>query len=270
MQPPEPEIKEELARVTAEYQRRGASKVAGGRYSLFDEAALLHAQSLERGLLTLLKRFDFTQLADKKILDVGCGSGSHLRRFLEYGAQPANLAGIDLLESRIERASALNPAIDWRVGSAHQLPYPDASFDLVTSFVVFSSVLSATMRRMIANEMWRVRKPGGLIVCYDFVYSKSAQPSRARCLPAAHPGAVWSAWGHVCVSYDDPRSSTLTADSAARPLARRHARASAGVQHPCHRSHSPGRGDRTRDRMSRCVCDSVAVQWRRVTNQSNR
>jgi SAM-dependent methyltransferase len=177
VQPPESELREELARVTAEYQRRGASKVAGGRYSLFDEAALLHAQSLERGLLTLLKRFDCTQLADKKILDVGCGSGSHLRRFLEYGAQPANLAGIDLLESRIERARALNPAIDWHVGSAHQLPYPDASFDLVTSFVVFSSVLSATMRRMIADEMWRVRKPGGLIVCYDFVYSNPRNPA---------------------------------------------------------------------------------------------
>jgi ubiquinone/menaquinone biosynthesis C-methylase UbiE len=173
----EPEIQRELERVTAEYQRREATAAPLGRYSLFDDAALLHAQSLERALLHLFKRCDFTALATKQILDVGCGGGGHLRRLVEYGAQPEHLFGIDLMESRIAQARARNPVINWRVGSAHQLPYPDASFDLITSFVVFSSVLSQRTRRLIADEMWRVRKPGGLIICYDFVYANPRNPA---------------------------------------------------------------------------------------------
>jgi ubiquinone/menaquinone biosynthesis C-methylase UbiE len=72
---------------------------------------------------------------------------------------------------RIEQAQRINPSIHWKVGSAHQLPYPDASFDLVACNVVFSSILSEQLRQRIADEMWRVRKPGGLILIHDFVYS---------------------------------------------------------------------------------------------------
>ena len=55
-------------------------------------------------LLRTLKRFKGLELLDKKILDVGCGSGGVLRDFIKYGALPENLYGIDLLEDRIERA----------------------------------------------------------------------------------------------------------------------------------------------------------------------
>jgi ubiquinone/menaquinone biosynthesis C-methylase UbiE len=165
----EPEV--ELARLEAEYKRRASNSRYAERYSYFNNAALLHIHSLERSLLALLKRHNFTFLTEKKILDVGCGSGSHLRRLLDYGAAPANLAGIDLLPPRIQQAQNLQSDIDWRVGSAHQLPYADATFDLVMSFVMFSSILDESLRQQIADEMWRVRKPGGLILVYDFIYS---------------------------------------------------------------------------------------------------
>src|SRR5436190_1886996 len=109
------DLDSELSRVEAEYRRRDHGKVPVGRYSLFNESALLHAQSLERHLLALLKRHHFTNLAEKKILDVGCGRGSSLQSFLKYGALPANLSGIDLMAHRIEQAQCLHPAIDWRV-----------------------------------------------------------------------------------------------------------------------------------------------------------
>ncbi len=171
------ELDLELSRLEAEYRRRDFGAIPTGRYSLFNESALLHAQGLESHLLALLKRYHFTSLREKKILDVGCGSGSHLQRFLEYGALPENLAGIDLMAHRIEQAQHLNPLIDWRVGSAHQLPYPDVYFDLVMSLVVFSSILSESLRQKIADEMWRVRKPGGLLLFYDFTYSNPHNPA---------------------------------------------------------------------------------------------
>jgi SAM-dependent methyltransferase len=171
------ELDLELARIDAEYRRRDSSDVHSVRYSYFNEAALLHSQSLERNLLALLKKHCFTNLAEKKILDVGCGSGGRLRRFLEYGTLPNNLYGIDLMAHRIEQAQLLNPAINWQVGSAHQLPYPDSTFDLVMSFVVFSSILNESFSKRIADEMWRVRRPGGLLLFYDFTYSNPINPA---------------------------------------------------------------------------------------------
>lgn len=167
----EQELDVELSRLEVEYTRRASVQWYAERYSYFNEAALLHVHGLERHVLAALKRHHLTSLVDKKILDVGCGRGGQLQRFLEYGATPSNLAGIDLMAPRIEVARRAQPAIDWRVGSAHHLPYPDATFDLVMSFVVFSSILDESLQQRIIDEMWRVRKPGGLILLYDFAYA---------------------------------------------------------------------------------------------------
>lgn len=138
----------ELARITEEYHRRAAgARVAPGAYSLFNDAALLHVHGIERALLALLRRHGFTDLAERAVLDIGCGSGSQLRRLLDYGAVPEHLTGIDLLPERIERARHLNPAIHWVCGSAHELPFADAHFDLVTTYTMFSSILDEPHRR---------------------------------------------------------------------------------------------------------------------------
>src|SRR6266542_4730431 len=95
---------QELTRLKAEYERRASNNLYKERYSFFNDATLLHAHSLERNLLALLKRHKLTSLSEKKILDVGCGTGDHLRRFLDYGALPSNLSGIDLMAPRIKQA----------------------------------------------------------------------------------------------------------------------------------------------------------------------
>jgi ubiquinone/menaquinone biosynthesis C-methylase UbiE len=172
------ELETELSRIEAEYRRRDFCEPRlGERYSLFNEAALLHAQSLERHLLALLKQHNRTDLAATKVLDVGCGYGGTLRRFIEYGAEPANLSGIDMMPHRIARARGLTPAIDWQVGEAHQLPYPSGSFDIVLIFVVLSSILNAELQRNIATEVRRVCKPGGLVLCHDFIHSNPRNPA---------------------------------------------------------------------------------------------
>jgi ubiquinone/menaquinone biosynthesis C-methylase UbiE len=45
------------------------------------------------------------------------------------------------------------------------------------SFVVFSSILEQSLSQQVADEMWRVLKPGGLILFYDFAYSNPANPA---------------------------------------------------------------------------------------------
>jgi ubiquinone/menaquinone biosynthesis C-methylase UbiE len=170
MEQPEVGYEDELNRIRAAYHLRGHGKVPVGRYSLFNEAALQHTYSVERELLGLLKRHHCTQLAERTVLDVGCGGGMQLRRFLEYGALPEQLTGVDLRPERIARARQLNPALNWVVASAHALPFADASFDIVLSSTLFSSILDEALQQCIAAEMLRVRKPGGLILCHDFTY----------------------------------------------------------------------------------------------------
>lgn len=161
----------ELSRISSEYEKRDSTEEHAGRYGLFNEAALLHAHSLEHHMLATLKRHYGVIQSTTRVLDVGCGTGSILRRFIEYGADPQHLSGIDLLPSRIERARRCNPVIDWRVGNAHELPYPDSSFEIVMACVVLSSILSDSMRRRVADELWRVCAPTGLILIHDFMYS---------------------------------------------------------------------------------------------------
>jgi SAM-dependent methyltransferase len=114
----------ELARIEDEYRRRACGNIYAERYSYFNESTLLHAQSLKRNVLALLKRHEFTNLDEKKILDVGCGNGTQLCRFLDYNALPASLSGIDLMAPRIELAHRLHPGIERQL-----FRRPGAKFD---------------------------------------------------------------------------------------------------------------------------------------------
>lgn len=150
------------------YARRQADPSVRKRYTLFEPGNLFLLQSREREILRTLRMAGMTELAEKRILDVGCGTGSELRRFLEYGALPENLYGVDLLPDRVELARRLNPALHLECLDAQQLPYDDQTFDLVLLFTVFSSVLSDSVRQAIAEEVLRVLRPGGAILWYDF------------------------------------------------------------------------------------------------------
>jgi ubiquinone/menaquinone biosynthesis C-methylase UbiE len=55
------------------------------------------------------------------------------------------------------------------VSSAHELPWPDDSFDLVHTSMMFSSITDAGFRRTIAAEMWRVLRPSGHVLWFDFI-----------------------------------------------------------------------------------------------------
>ena len=130
----------------------------------------------EKKLLNLLKKYGFNHLEDKKILDVGCGYGKVLRRFIDYGAIPENLYGVDLLPDRIERAKKLSPHINFYLGSATELPFENEFFDIVMQFTVFTSILDYSMKQKIAKEMLRVLKPDGIIIWYDYWISKPTNP----------------------------------------------------------------------------------------------
>lgn len=110
-------------------------------------------------------------LADKQILEIGCGNGNVLADFCTWGATPTYLYGIDLMQNRIEQARQSNPAIHFACGNAQSLDFNDGKFDLVLLFTVLSSILDDTMSQDIAAEVNRVLTPGGSVLIYDFRYN---------------------------------------------------------------------------------------------------
>lgn len=61
-------------------------------------------------------------MIDKDILEVGCGTGYWLREFIKWGAQPENVAGVDLLYDHITEAKHLCPdAVRLDCGNAEKL-----------------------------------------------------------------------------------------------------------------------------------------------------
>jgi len=180
---------DERARIAAYYQQRAATG-RQRRYSLFRPDNLYRVQHFERDLLAALARNGFDNLPGYRILDVGCGDGSLLRRLIGWGAEPARLAGVELLEERVDSARRIDPQVDVRQADASALPFEDASFDLVFQLTVFSSILDRQMRRGVAGEMARVLRPGGAVVSYDFRLARdrrNTRPLRAADLNALFP-----------------------------------------------------------------------------------
>ena len=157
----------ELERIRKAYEKRKINKIEN-RYSYFNRANLFIIHQREKALIELLRQLELMDLSDKRILDVGCGSGGFLREFIKYGARPGNLFGIDLLEERIDRAKYLSPKIDLRCGDASELPYDDHSFDMVMQFGVFTSILDVGMKKKMAFEMCRVLRQDGIVIWYDY------------------------------------------------------------------------------------------------------
>jgi SAM-dependent methyltransferase len=170
-----PAEKSEIERIKQAYARRDLLD-NGKLYTNFNPSALFLSQQRERALIKTLKRIGIDTLSNKRILDVGCGSGGVLREFVLYGASPENLYGIDLLPDRVESARKISPDIDLRCGNAEELPYEKELFDIVLLFTVLTSVFDPKMKKDIATEGLRVLKPDGVIIYYDYIYNNPDNP----------------------------------------------------------------------------------------------
>ena len=179
---------EEIERARGVYTARAADNSFSRMYSPFGPSNLFTIQSREWIIADLLRRSELWSLADLDILDVGCGSGGELRRMTTMGADPTRCVGIDLMPARIEEARRILPAARFEVGSAHQLPFADASFDLVSQFTVFSSVVHHPMRAAIAREMVRVLRPDGRIIWYDMRSTANLIPIDLAEMKSLFPG----------------------------------------------------------------------------------
>jgi len=97
-------------------------------------------------------------------LDVGCGNGA-FTEVLIARCVPAAVSAIDRSEGQLRYARARPEAklVEFRVGDAQALPYPDRCFDAAAMALVISFVPDPGKAVI---EMMRVVRPGGWVAAY--------------------------------------------------------------------------------------------------------
>lgn len=167
----------ESTRIKEVYRLR-ESNIPKDRYSLFKEQNLVTHLDLQGEILRLFSRFKRTSLETERILEVGCGRAYWLRQMIQWGAQPENLFGIDLMPERLQDGRKLCPQkVSLECGDASHLDFPDGCFSMVLQFTVFTSILDELMKKQIAAEISRVLKPGGALLWYDYFVSNPSNPN---------------------------------------------------------------------------------------------
>jgi SAM-dependent methyltransferase len=104
-----------------------------------------------------------TALADRDVLEVSCGRGGGAE-FVCRTYRPRRLVGVDLSPEnvRLARSRSALPGVEFHVGDAEQLDFPDQSFDAVIN--IGASHLYDDRTRFFVEAM-RVLRPGGSF-CY--------------------------------------------------------------------------------------------------------
>ena len=116
---------------------------------------------------------------DKKVLDIGCGYGWFEIDSVKKDVQ--SITGIELTENDLNTAlKHVNyDNVNFRVGSAINLPFEDGMFDTVVSWEVLEHIPKFTENKMF-SEVYRVLKPSGrfyLSTPYSHFFSNLFDPA---------------------------------------------------------------------------------------------
>lgn len=105
--------------------------------------------------------------AGTAVLDIGCGVGGPARMIALRGAK---VTGLDLTPAFVEAATRLSQmagmgdVVSFKVGSATDLPFADATFDVATLLHVGMNIPD---KAGLFRDAHRVLRPGGVFAVYD-------------------------------------------------------------------------------------------------------
>lgn len=152
---------------------------------------------------------------DEQLLDVGCGRGAVLMLAAER-LPHGRAVGLDLWSTADQSGNSeqatwrnadlegVRARVELHTGDMRRLPFPDASFDVVTSSLAIHNIRNAQGREQALSEMLRVVRTGGIVMIADIRHAGEYQ----RYL-AARPGASvqrrrlgWRFW------YGGPQAAT--------------------------------------------------------------
>lgn len=150
--------------------------------AFFAQTALYLHTTLRGKHVVWQRELDRLALAgDEHLLDVGCDSGAVLitvAQRLPHG----KAEGVDLWRSVDQsgndptrtwenaRVQGVADRIQLHTADMAKLPFPDATFDVVTSALAVHNIPSSADRDQAVAEMARVLKPGGRLVLVDIMH----------------------------------------------------------------------------------------------------
>jgi SAM-dependent methyltransferase len=179
----------EVSAIQERYARRDAQK-CGDIYDRHFLTGLHCKNEREVAYAQIIRQIFGNDLSERKIIEIGAGTGGNLLFFQYLGFQWGNIYANELLDERYNllKMRILPPPPTLLVtnvkindlqesvtqvciqGDALQLPYKE-KFDVVLQSTVFTSILNEDFRKALANKMFEMLKPGGIILSYDFTYN---------------------------------------------------------------------------------------------------
>lgn len=143
---------------------------------------------------------------DERLLDLGCGRGAVLLMAADR-LQGGRAVGVDIWSSKdqsgnamqVTRANALAEGVADRVelhtADMRELPFDDASFDVVVSNVAIHNIAARAGRDQAIDEAWRVLRPGGRLLIADISRSRRYQQRLlGRGATATRRNLGWRMW----------------------------------------------------------------------------
>lgn len=169
---------DEIQKVRERYSRRDLDLLSQtSLYNPLNPSVYMECQEKERALIHWIKYAGLTPVQNKRVLEIGCGTGKNLIELLSLGFQPENLVANELLDERaLSARHRLPAATQILIGDASNLDLPENSFDVVLQSTVFTSILDDEFQKKLAKRMWAMAKPQGGVLWYDFIFDNPNNP----------------------------------------------------------------------------------------------
>jgi SAM-dependent methyltransferase len=142
------------------------------------------------------------------VLDVAAGTGNASIPAAQKGAEvTASDLTPELFDAGRERAKAAGVELEWVEADAENLPFEDASFDVVMSSI---GAMFAPRHQDVADELVRVCRPGGTIGMLNWTQEgmigglfKTMGPFAPPPPPGAQPPPLWGSEDHMKELFGD-------------------------------------------------------------------
>ncbi|MFB1050491.1 demethylmenaquinone methyltransferase [Paraliobacillus sp. JSM ZJ581] len=139
-------------------------------------------------------------------LDVCCGTGDWTFALAEQSGRSGKIIGLDFSENMLSIAkdkhnNQIQPQLSFIQGNAMQLPFESNTFDFVT---IGFGLRNVPDYQQVLNEMARVVKPGGKVVCLEtsqptlpifrqlyYFYFKFIMPTFGKVMAKSYKEYAW-------------------------------------------------------------------------------
>lgn len=144
----------------------------------------------------------FSHLSGNKVLDIGCGWGRYVYRFLDHSL---SYHGIDHSDEMLKIAKANNQGVEFLLGSFRSLPFANNTFDGLWCCCTLGAIPKKHLCEVL-QEHQRVLKPGGIV---HFIMPSPPESDEVLYTDDAGHPEIYQAHYHLCEFEDYVKRASL-------------------------------------------------------------